>query len=145
MRPIKARSRKVRRLCKRHRAVSIWSSPVRRVATDATITDKYAAAAGAHGGGAAGGRGAAAHPGALGDAALPGHAAYNKARGFSHEDGERLAEICDFFAAAAVPPVIEVWAGDASAALGQRLARAGFYAAEVNATLAANILMNHVK
>jgi hypothetical protein len=70
-------------------------------------------------------------------AALPGHAAYNKARGFSHEDGERLAEICDFFAAAAVPPVIEVWAGDASAALGQRLARAGFYAAEVNATLAA--------
>jgi hypothetical protein len=70
-------------------------------------------------------------------AALPGHAAYNKARGFSHEDGDRLAEICDFFAAAAVPPVIEVWAGDASAALGQRLARAGFYAAEVNATLAA--------
>jgi hypothetical protein len=33
--------------------------------------------------------------------------------------------------------VIEVWAGDASAQLGQRLARAGFYAAEVNATLAA--------
>jgi hypothetical protein len=70
-------------------------------------------------------------------AALPGHAAYNKARGFSRADSGRLAEICAFFAAAGVPPVMEVWAGDASAALGQHLARAGFYAAEVNATLAA--------
>jgi hypothetical protein len=70
-------------------------------------------------------------------AARPGHAAYNKARGFSAADGARLAEICAFFDRAAVPPVIEVWAGDASAVLGQRLARAGFYAAEVNATLAA--------
>ncbi len=33
--------------------------------------------------------------------------------------------------------MIEVWAGDASAQPGQRLARAGFYAAEVSATLAA--------
>jgi ribosomal protein S18 acetylase RimI-like enzyme len=72
-------------------------------------------------------------------AARPEHAAYNKARGFSAQDGVRLAEICAFFDRAAVPPVIEVWAGDASAALGQRLARAGFYAAEVSATLAAAV------
>jgi ribosomal protein S18 acetylase RimI-like enzyme len=70
-------------------------------------------------------------------AARPGHAAYNKARGFSRADSGRLAEIRAFFAAAGVPPLIEVWAGDASAVLGQHLARAGFYAAEVNATLAA--------
>ena len=69
--------------------------------------------------------------------ARPGHAAYNKARGFSAHDGARLSEICAFFDRAGVPPVIEVGAGDASAPLGQRLARAGFYAAEVNATLAA--------
>jgi hypothetical protein len=70
-------------------------------------------------------------------AARPGQAGYNKARGFSAPDGGRLAEICAFFDRAGVPPVIEVWAGDASAGLGQRLARADFYAAEVNATLAA--------
>ena len=70
-------------------------------------------------------------------AARPGHGAYNKARGFSAHDGARLSEICAFFDQAGVPPVIEVGAGDASAPLGQRLARAGFYAAEVNATLAA--------
>jgi hypothetical protein len=70
-------------------------------------------------------------------AARPQHPAYNKARGFSAQDGARLAEICAFFDRAAVPPVIEVWAGDAGAQLGQRLARAGFYAAEVSATLAA--------
>jgi hypothetical protein len=70
-------------------------------------------------------------------AARPAHPAYNKARGFSAADSARLAEICAFFGRAAVPPVIEVWAGDASAPLGQGLTRAGFYAAEVNATLAA--------
>ena len=69
-------------------------------------------------------------------AAAPGHAAYNKARGFSMADGARLAEIVAFFDRAGVPPVIEVWAGDAGADLGRGLARAGFYAAEVNATLA---------
>jgi ribosomal protein S18 acetylase RimI-like enzyme len=36
---------------------------------------------------------------------------------------------------AALLPLIEVWAGDASASLGRRLAHAGFYAAEVNTTL----------
>jgi hypothetical protein len=70
-------------------------------------------------------------------AAAPGHAAYNKARGFSVADSGRLAEIVAFFDRAGVPPVIEVWAGDAGADLGMSLARAGFYAAEVNATLAA--------
>jgi hypothetical protein len=70
-------------------------------------------------------------------AAAPGHAAYNKARGFSVADGGRLAQIVAFFDRAGVPPVIEVWAGDAGADLGRGLARAGFYAAEVNATLAA--------
>ena len=92
---------------------------------------------------------AAAHPGLgaaqarFGDtaatrlAAAPGHAAYNKARGFGVADSGRLAEIVAFFDRAGVPPVIEVWAGDAGADLGLSLARAGFYAAEVNATLAA--------
>jgi hypothetical protein len=69
--------------------------------------------------------------------AAPGHPAYNKARGFSAADSGRLAEIVAFFDRAGVPPAIEVWAGDAGADLGLRLARAGFYAAEVNATLAA--------
>ena len=36
-------------------------------------------------------------------------------------------------------PLIEVWAGDASATLGRRLAHAGFYAAEVNVTLQAQL------
>jgi N-acetylglutamate synthase-like GNAT family acetyltransferase len=72
-------------------------------------------------------------------AALPGHPAYNKARGFSLEDVGHLAPICAFFSEADVPPVIEVWAGDASAQLGRCLAEAGFYAAEVGATLVASV------
>lgn len=68
-------------------------------------------------------------------AALPEHPAYNKARGFNNDDIDHLEAICSFFTDAAVPPLIEVWAGDASATLGRRLARAGFYAAEVNVTL----------
>ncbi|MGC9671472.1 hypothetical protein ACNTMW_33635, partial [Planosporangium sp. 12N6] len=72
-------------------------------------------------------------------AALPGHLAYNKARGFNLDDAGRLAAICDFFAQAGVPPRIEVWAGDASARLGRNLAGAGFYAAEVGATLVAPV------
>jgi len=67
--------------------------------------------------------------------ALPGHPAYNKARGFNNDDVGHLDAICAFFTDAALQPLIEVWAGDASAALGRRLARAGFYAAEVNVTL----------
>lgn len=46
--------------------------------------------------------------------------------------------MCAFFAEAHVPPLIEVWAGDASQKLGRHLADAGFYAAEVGATLVAN-------
>src|SRR5689334_15468825 len=69
--------------------------------------------------------------------ALPGHSAYNKARGFNREDLPHLPAICGFFTDVGVSPLIEVWAGDASAALGEHLARAGFYAAEVNATLRA--------
>ncbi len=67
--------------------------------------------------------------------ALPGHPAYNKARGFNSDDVDHLDAICAFFTDAAHQPLIEVWAGDASATLGRRLARAGFYAAEVNVTL----------
>lgn len=67
--------------------------------------------------------------------ALPGHPAYNKARGFNSDDADYLDAICAFFTDAGLQPLIEVWAGDASALLGRRLARAGFYAAEVNATL----------
>jgi N-acetylglutamate synthase-like GNAT family acetyltransferase len=70
-------------------------------------------------------------------AALPGHPAYNKARGFNLDDAGHLAAICAFFAQAGVPPRIEVWAGDASAPLGRCLAEAGFYAAEAGATLVA--------
>ena len=70
-------------------------------------------------------------------AALPRHPAYNKARGFNVDDVDRLPAVCAFFANAGLPPLIEVWAGDASATLGRRLADAGFYAAEVNATLRA--------
>ncbi|HEX5289595.1 MAG TPA: hypothetical protein VFX25_12045 [Streptosporangiaceae bacterium] len=69
--------------------------------------------------------------------AAPGNAVYNRARGFGAPDAGRLTEIIAFFDRAGVLPVIEVWAGDAGADLGLRLARAGFYAAEVNATLAA--------
>jgi N-acetylglutamate synthase-like GNAT family acetyltransferase len=72
-------------------------------------------------------------------AALPGHPAYNKARGFNLEDAGHLAAICTFFEQAGVPPHIEVWAGDASAPLGRCLAEAGFYAAEVGATLVASV------
>jgi hypothetical protein len=71
-------------------------------------------------------------------AALPGHPAYNKARGFNTDDIEQLEAICGFFTDAALPPLIEVWAGDASASLGRHLAHAGFYAAEVNVTLRAD-------
>jgi hypothetical protein len=67
--------------------------------------------------------------------ALPGHPAYNKARGFNNDDVDHLDAIRAFFTDAALQPLIEVWAGDASASLGRRLARAGFYAAEVNVTL----------
>lgn len=70
-------------------------------------------------------------------AALPGHPAYNRARGFTADDAGHLADICGFFADAGLPQLVEVWAGDASAPLGRQLARAGFYAAEVNATLRA--------
>jgi N-acetylglutamate synthase-like GNAT family acetyltransferase len=70
-------------------------------------------------------------------AALPGHPAYNKARGFNNDDIDQLEAICAFFTDAALLPLIEVWAGDASASLGRRLAYAGFYAAEVNVTLQA--------
>ena len=70
-------------------------------------------------------------------AALPGHSAYNRARGFNIDDVDYLPEVCAFFAEAGLPPLIEVWAGDASATLGRRLAHAGFYAAEVNVTLQA--------
>jgi hypothetical protein len=68
-------------------------------------------------------------------AGLPGHLAYNKARGFTLGDVNHLSAICAFFTDAGVSPLIEVWAGDASAALGRRLAEAGFYAADVNVTL----------
>jgi hypothetical protein len=71
-------------------------------------------------------------------AALPGHPAYNKARGFNTDDIDQLEAICGFFTEAALLPLIEVWAGDASATLGRRLAHAGFYAAEVNVTLQAH-------
>ncbi len=67
--------------------------------------------------------------------ALPDHPAYNRARGFTIDDIEHLAAVREFFAGSA--PVIEVWAGDASAELGRRLALAGFFAAEVNVTLRA--------
>lgn len=68
-------------------------------------------------------------------AALPGHPAYNKARGFNLADIDHLPAICAFFTDAGVPPRIEVWAGDASPALGRHLAEAGFYAADINVTL----------
>ena len=68
-------------------------------------------------------------------ATLPGHSAYNKARGFNHDDIDQMEAICAFFTDAALLPLIEVWAGDASATLGRRLAHSGFYAAEVNVTL----------
>jgi ribosomal protein S18 acetylase RimI-like enzyme len=68
-------------------------------------------------------------------AALPRHPAYNKARGFNQDDARHLESMCAFFTDAALLPLIEVWAGDASASLGLRLARADFYAAEVNTTL----------
>jgi hypothetical protein len=70
-------------------------------------------------------------------AALPEHHAYNKARGFTIDDVDHLPAICAFFGEAELPPRIEVWAGDASAALGRRLADAGFYAADINVTLRA--------
>ncbi|HEY2673858.1 MAG TPA: hypothetical protein VGJ07_26275 [Rugosimonospora sp.] len=70
-------------------------------------------------------------------AAMPDHPGYSKARGFSIDDADHLDAICAFFTDAGLAPLIEVWAGDASAALGRRLAQAGFYAAEVNATLRA--------
>jgi hypothetical protein len=70
-------------------------------------------------------------------AAMPEHPGYTKARGFSIDDADHLAAICAFFTDAGLAPLIEVWAGDASAALGRRLAQAGLYAAEVNATLQA--------
>lgn len=72
-------------------------------------------------------------------AALPWHPAYNKARGFNIDDIDQLQAICAFFTDAALLPLIEVWAGDASATLGRRLADAGFYAAEVNVTLQAQL------
>jgi hypothetical protein len=68
-------------------------------------------------------------------AALPGHSGYNRARGFNLDDVDQLPAICSFFTDAGLPPLIEVWAGDASPALGQQLAHAGFFAAEVNVTL----------
>jgi hypothetical protein len=68
-------------------------------------------------------------------AALPQHPAYNKARGFNLEDVNHLPAIRTFFLDAGVAPVIEVWASDASAALGRQLAEAGFYAADINVTL----------
>ena len=67
--------------------------------------------------------------------ALPGHPAYNKARGFNNDDVDHLDAICAFFTDAALQPLIEVWAGDTSPSLGRRLAQAGLYAAEVNVTL----------
>jgi hypothetical protein len=67
--------------------------------------------------------------------ALSGYAAYNKARGFGLEDADRLEEVRGFFTDAGTAPLIEVWAGDASEALGRRLAEAGFHAGEVGATL----------
>jgi hypothetical protein len=68
-------------------------------------------------------------------AALPGHLAYNKARGFNLEDLDHLSGICAFFDDAGVEPRIEVWSGDASAALSRHLTEAGFHAAAVNVTL----------
>lgn len=70
-------------------------------------------------------------------AALPRHRAYNKARGFNLDDIEHLPAICAFFVEAGVPPLIEVWAGDASALLERRLADAGFRAVDVNVTFEA--------
>lgn len=67
----------------------------------------------------------------------PGHPAYNKARDFNIDDVDHLPAVFAFFAEAGLPPLIEVWTGDASATLGQRLAHPGFYAAEVNVTLEA--------
>jgi N-acetylglutamate synthase-like GNAT family acetyltransferase len=67
--------------------------------------------------------------------ALPGHSAYNKARGFNADDIDHLPAICAFFTDAGLPPLLEVWAGDASASLCRRLGLAGFHAAEVNVTM----------
>jgi hypothetical protein len=72
-------------------------------------------------------------------AALAGHPAYNKARGFNSNDIAYLPAIRSFFTDVGISPLIEVWAGHASAALGRHLATAGFYAAEVNATLRATV------
>ena len=51
--------------------------------------------------------------------ALPGYPAYNKARGFSHEDLAYLPAICGFFTDVGSSPLIEVWAGRAGRAPGQ--------------------------
>ncbi|WP_203920822.1 hypothetical protein [Rugosimonospora africana] len=69
--------------------------------------------------------------------ALTRHPAYNKARGFNGDDIAYLPAIRSFFTDVGISPLIEVWAGHASATLGRHLAGAGFYAAEVNATLRA--------
>lgn len=69
--------------------------------------------------------------------ALPGHPAYNKARGFTLRDARYLPSIRAFYTSAGLSPLIEVWAGDAGQELGRLLSEAGFYAAEVNVTLLA--------
>jgi hypothetical protein len=71
--------------------------------------------------------------------ALVSHPAYNKARGFNSDDLAYLPAIRGFFTDVGISPLIEVWAGHASAALGEHLTRAGFYAAEVSATLRATV------
>jgi predicted GNAT family acetyltransferase len=114
-----------------------WANEIERVIT-AKIDEDFARAAAEPSLGAATARFGRTTVTRL--AALPHHPAYNKARGFNEDDAGQLDSVRAFFSEAGLRPLIEVWAGDASAALGRRLARAGFYAAEVNATLRAEPL-----
>jgi hypothetical protein len=118
------------------RAMKPHSDEVETVITD-KIDDDFARAA------ADGALGAATsrfgHTTATRLGALAAHPSYTRARGFNSDDITHLPAICGFFTDVGASPLIEVWAGHASAALGQHLARAGFYAAEVNATLRATV------
>lgn len=68
---------------------------------------------------------------------------YNKARGVNENDLPHLDAVSAFFTDAGIVPTLEVWAGDAGERLGAALARRGFYAGTVSATLHLNLNNSH--
>lgn len=68
---------------------------------------------------------------------------YNKARGVNENDLPHLDAVSAFFTDAGIVPTLEVWAGDAGERLGAALARCGFYAGAVSATLHLNLNNSH--